>query len=53
MIFKEKGYDEYLAEKVQKGLADSQAGRVYSLEEANAEWQEELEKKYFPHQIKN
>lgn len=43
MIFKESGYDEYLAEKIKKGLEDSQAGRTSSLEQANAEWQAVLE----------
>lgn len=43
MIFNEKGYDEYLLEKEKKGLLDSQEGRIFSLEQANAEWEAELE----------
>lgn len=42
-MFKEKGYDEFLAEKIREGLSDSEAGRVYSLEQANAEWQTVIE----------
>lgn len=36
---KEPGYDEYLAEKIQRGLADIENGRICSLDEANAKWQ--------------
>lgn len=43
MLSKEQGYDEYLAQKEQKGLQDSAAGRVCSLAEANAQWQAELD----------
>lgn len=42
-MFKENGYDDYMAKKVQQGLADSRAGRVYSLEQANAEWEAVIE----------
>ena len=41
---KEQGYDEYLAEKVQRGLDDFQQGRVMSLEEADQHWQATIDK---------
>ncbi|KAE9527821.1 hypothetical protein [Testudinibacter aquarius] len=34
MLIKEKGYDEYLAEKIAAGRADIAAGRIVTLEEA-------------------
>ncbi|AGK00998.1 hypothetical protein P2G45_07710 [Mannheimia haemolytica] len=35
-MFKEKDYDEYLEAKVKKG-------QIFTLEQANAEWQEIIE----------
>lgn len=43
-MFKEKGYDEFLAENIQQGLADSAAGRVFTLEECTAHWQQKIER---------
>lgn len=43
MIIKEKGYDEYLAEKIAAGRADVDAGRVFTLEEARVRWQVVIE----------
>lgn len=34
-MLKEKGYDEFLAEKIRKGREDIQAGRVVTREELN------------------
>lgn len=31
-MFKENGYDAFLADKIRQGQADSQAGYVFSLE---------------------
>ncbi|HGO5815816.1 TPA: hypothetical protein ACK3JR_001709 [Mannheimia haemolytica] len=42
-MFKEKDYDEYLAAKVKKGLAEIEKGQIFTLEQANAEWQEIIE----------
>lgn len=42
-MFKEKDYDDYLAAKVKKGLAEIEDGQIFSLEQANAEWQEIIE----------
>ena len=38
-MLKEDGYDEFLAEKIQTGMADIANGRVHSLEECQLEWQ--------------
>lgn len=35
-MFKEKGYDEFLAEQIKKSREDIQAGRVLTLEESKA-----------------
>ncbi|HGO5814316.1 TPA: hypothetical protein ACK3JR_000140 [Mannheimia haemolytica] len=35
-MFKEKGYDEFLAQKLKESREDIQAGRVFSLEESKA-----------------
>lgn len=43
-MFKEKGYDEYVAQKIKQGRDDIAQGRTCSLEEANAEWQEVIAK---------
>ncbi|WP_439327889.1 hypothetical protein [Lonepinella sp. BR2357] len=37
MITKERGYDEFLAKSIALGEADSQAGRVHSVEEVRKE----------------
>ncbi|AJE06955.2 hypothetical protein DNAOFDDG_00600 [Mannheimia haemolytica] len=42
-MFKEKDYDEYLEAKVKKGLAEIEKGQIFTLEQANAEWQEIIE----------
>ncbi|MFZ7201414.1 hypothetical protein [Avibacterium avium] len=44
-MFKEKGYDEFLAEKIRRGDEDFKAGRVFTLEQANAKWQATIERK--------
>lgn len=43
MIFKGKGYDEYLVEQIKQGVEDSKAGRVHSLDEVKQEMQSVLE----------
>ncbi|KAE9525780.1 hypothetical protein FHQ28_05995 [Pasteurellaceae bacterium USgator11] len=43
MIIKEKGYDEYLAQKIAAGRADVEAGRVCTLAEARVRWQAVVE----------
>lgn len=42
MLLKEKGYDEFLAEKIRRGLDDVANGRVVSLAEAQKEWEEAI-----------
>ncbi|BFU60764.1 MULTISPECIES: hypothetical protein [Rodentibacter] len=44
-MFKEKGYDEFLAEKIRRSEEDIKAGRVYTLEEARSKWQQTIERK--------
>ncbi|OOF53124.1 hypothetical protein [Rodentibacter trehalosifermentans] len=44
-MFKEKGYDEFLAEKIRRGKEDIAAGRVVSLDEARNRWQQTIERK--------
>jgi len=34
MFLKEKGYDEFLAQKIEKGLSELEAGKGISLEQA-------------------
>ena len=36
-MFKEEGYEEFLAEKIRRGEEDVKAGRVVTLEESKAE----------------
>ena len=43
MLFKEKGYDEFLAEKISRADEDFKAGRVHSWEDVRQELQELLE----------
>ncbi|GAB1668851.1 hypothetical protein Mh1961_20710 [Mannheimia haemolytica] len=43
IMFKEKDYDEYLEAKVKKSLAEIEKGQIFTLEQANAEWQEIIE----------
>lgn len=45
MMLKEKGYDEFLAEKIRRGKEDIAAGRVFTLEQANAKWQQTIASK--------
>lgn len=45
MLLKEKGYDEFLAEQINRGNEDIKAGRVITLEEAKTRWQRTIEKK--------
>lgn len=45
MMLKEKGYDEFLAEKIRLGKEDIAAGRVVTLEEAKKQWQQTIERK--------
>lgn len=45
MIFKEKGYDEFLTQKIQKGLDDIEAGRVIGLEESQKQTRLAIEQK--------
>ncbi|OOF36539.1 hypothetical protein BKK47_11585 [Rodentibacter mrazii] len=44
MIFKEPGYDEFLAKKIAKGRAELEAGKGIPLEEAKARVQATIEK---------
>ena len=44
-MFKEKGYEEFLADCIQRGNADIEAGRVQSLELAKLKWQQAIERK--------
>lgn len=44
-MFKEKGYDEFLAEKIRLGLEDIEAGRYISLEESKALTKQLIERK--------
>ena len=45
MLFKEKGYDEFLAKKIAKADEDIKAGRVHSLEEVDSAVKRLLERK--------
>lgn len=45
MLLKEKGYDEFLAEKIRRGLDDVANGRVVTLEELNRSIEQMLEQK--------
>lgn len=44
-MFKEKGYDEFLAQKIEKGLKDFEQGRYVSAEEARLRIEAMLMKK--------
>lgn len=44
-MLKEKGYDEFLAEKLAKSGNDIQAGRVYSLDEVDSAVKKLIERK--------
>lgn len=44
MLFKEAGYDEFLAEKISQGRAELEAGKGISLEQAKAQVQSTIEK---------
>lgn len=44
-MFKEKGYDEFLAEKIRLGLEDMQSGEGFSLEESKARTKQLIERK--------
>lgn len=44
-MFKEKGYDEFLADCIQRGNADIEAGKVQTLEQAKLKWQQAIERK--------
>ena len=45
MLFKETGYDEFLAEKIRQGEQDIAEGRVLTLEQAKTRSLQNLEKK--------
>ena len=38
-MFKEEGYEAFLAEKIRRGEEDVKAGRVVTLEDAQVRWQ--------------
>lgn len=44
-MFKEKGYDEFLAEKIRRAQEDIKAGRVLTLEESRKRTLAMLERK--------
>ncbi|MDO4698825.1 MAG: hypothetical protein Q4A60_09185 [Pasteurellaceae bacterium] len=44
-MLKEKGYDEFLAERIRQGQQDIAEGRVISLEDAKKQWQKTIERK--------
>ena len=44
-MFKEEGYEEFLAEKIRRGEEDVKAGRVVTLENAQVRWQKTIERK--------
>lgn len=44
-MFKEKGYDEFLAEKIRRAQEDIKAGRVLTLEESRKKTLAMLERK--------
>lgn len=45
MLFKEKGYDEFLAEQIKQGQADRKAGRVLTAEQSRAKSQQAIKRK--------
>ena len=44
-MFKEEGYEAFLAEKIRRGEEDVKAGRVVTLENAQVRWQKTIERK--------
>lgn len=44
-MFKEKGYDEFLAASIKRGEEDIAAGRVFTLEQTKARLQQTIEQK--------
>ena len=44
-MFKEEGYEAFLAEKIRRGEEDVKAGRVVTLEDAQVRWQKTIERK--------
>ncbi|OOF45257.1 hypothetical protein BKK51_06815 [Rodentibacter trehalosifermentans] len=44
-MFKEKGYDEFLAASIKRGEEDVAAGRVFTLEQTKAHLQKTIEQK--------
>lgn len=44
-MFKEKGYDEFLAEKIRLGSEDMQSGNGLSLDESKARTKQLIERK--------
>ena len=44
-MFKEEGYEAFLAEKIRRGEEDVKAGRVVTLEDAQVRWQKNIERK--------
>lgn len=45
MLFKEKGYDEFLAEQIKQGQTDRKAGRVLTAEQSRAKSQQAIKRK--------
>lgn len=45
MLFKEKGYDEFLAQKVEKGLSDFENGRFFTAEQSRMQIEQLLVRK--------
>lgn len=45
VMLKEKGYDEFLAEKIRKGEDDLKHGRVLSAEQSRAEARQAIQRK--------
>ena len=43
-MFKEEGYEAFLAEKIRRGEEDVKAGRVVTLEDAQVRWQKTIER---------
>ncbi|OOF37616.1 hypothetical protein [Rodentibacter heidelbergensis] len=44
-MFKEKGYDEFLAASIKRGEEDLATGRVFTLEQSKLRLQQTIEKK--------
>ena len=45
MLFKEPGYDEFLAQKIRQGQQDIEQGRTVTLEQLKREMEELLERR--------